>query len=260
MTRRTASSATLALTCLLLIAGPAWAGDPVEDARIAEAETHLENLAAWTKAGDKERLERALPRIEKSHNELRSNTMRAKLQKALGAVVGEEACGRVRMLAADSLGRLNDPKGAWKALKPHMPSVKDATVGPVPLRVIQAAGALAPDSAIGTLTTLMEKGKDANASRHAAQALGKYGWSRNRTRVLTSLAEYLRRLRPGGTNLKAGRAGGEAARERYQILQQSMVAALIEITGRKDLDTADKWLEAWKTHKKKPAELFTFER
>lgn len=186
--------------------------------------------------------------------------MRVKLQKALGKIVGEEACGRVRMLAADSLGRLNDPKGAYKVLKAHLPTGKETAVGPVPLRVIQATGALAPDGAISTLSKLMEKGKDANASRFAAQALGKYGWSKHRTKVLTTLAEYLRRLRPGGSNLKAGRYGGEAARERFQMLQQTMVVALQELTGRKELDTADKWLEAWKAGKKKPAALFTFER
>lgn len=198
--------------------------------------------------------------MEKSHNELRTQAVRVKLQKALGSIVGEEACGRVRSLAADTLGRLNDPKGAYKVLKVHLPTGKETAVGPVPLRVIQATGALAPDSAISTLTKLMEKAKDSNASRFAAQALGKYGWSKQRSKVLSALAEYLRRLRPGGTNLKAGRAGGEAARERYQMLQQTMVASLRELTGRNELDTVDKWLEAWKKGKKKPAAMFTFER
>lgn len=245
---------------LLLGAGPAWAGDPVEEARIAEADTLLANLAAWTKAGDKPRLEKALPKAEKVHNELKTNRVRAKVQKALGAIIGTESCGRVRMLAADSLGRFNDPKGAYKQLKPHLPALKETAAGPVPLRAIQATGALAPDSAISTLTQLMEKAKDANVSRHAVQALGKYGWSRSRNRVLTSMVEYLRRLRPGGTNLKKGRAGGEAARARYQMIAQTMVVALQELTGQKTLDSTDKWLAAWKANKKQAAKLFTFER
>ncbi|MDF1699637.1 MAG: hypothetical protein P1V36_00565 [Planctomycetota bacterium] len=247
-------------TSLLLFAAPAWAGDPVEDARIAEANTLLANLAAWTKAGDKPRLEKALPKAEKVHNELKTNSVRVKVQKAVGAIIGTEACGRVRMLAADSLGRFNDPKGAYKQLKPHLPPVKEAAAGLVPLRVVQATGALAPDTAIGTLTQLMEKAKDANVSRHAVQALGKYGWSRSRNRVLTSMAEYLRRLRPGGNNLKNGRVGGAATRERFRMLEQTMIVALQELTGQKTLDSTEKWLAAWKANKKQAAKLFTFER
>ncbi len=257
----TSSRALLALACLCFLAAPAWAGDPVEDARIAEAKRHLELLSAATKAADKPALERILPKVEKTHNELKTNSWRAKLQKAVGAVVGEEACGRMRSIAADALGRFNDPKGAYKVLKPHLPSTKVTAAGPVPLRVIQAVGALAPDSAIPTLTQLMEKAKDANVARFAVQALGKYGWSRNRQKVLTSIAEYMRKLRPGAIDPRSGRGGGGAAqRERYQILQQTMVVALQELTGQKSLDSAEKWLIAWKEHKKKPAKLFTFKR
>lgn len=232
----------------------------MEDARVREATTLLERLEAWTEAADKDRLEKALPKVEKVHNELRTQSMRVKLQKALGAIVGEEACGRLRLLAADSLGRLNDPDHAWKQLKPHLPDVGDTAVHPVPLRAVQAVGALAPDAAIATLSKLLEKAKDANASRHAAQALGKYGWSKRREAVLKTLAEYLRRVRPSQRGGGKGRGGGEAARERYAMLRDTMVVAMQELTGRKELDSDEKWLEAWKTHKKKPAALFTFER
>ena len=232
----------------------------MEDARVAEATNLLEKLETFTKAADKEKLEQALPKVEKAHNELRTESVRVKLQKALADIVGEEACGRARLLAADSLGRLNDPDGVWKQLKKLLPDVREATVDPVPLRVIQAVGALAPDAAISSLTQLLERGKDANASRHAAQALGKYGWSKRREAVLKTLAEYLRRVRPSQRGGGKGRGGGEAARERYAMLRDTMVVAMQELTGRKELDSDEKWLEAWKTHKKKPGALFTFER
>ncbi len=259
--RRTTSSAALAtLLALALLATPASAGDPVEDARIAEAKNLLEKLDAWTSDANKAKLEAAMPKLVKVHNELKTNSMRAKLQKAAGAMLRKEELGAIRMLAADNLGRMNDPKGAYKQLKPFLPSTKVTAAGPFPLRVIQVVGTLAPEAAISSLTQLMEKAKDSNVSRFAIQALGKYGWSRNRTKVLTSLAEFLRRLRPGGSDLRKGRAGGEAARVRYQFLQQTLVAALLELTGQKAHDTADKWLAAWKANKKTPAKLFAFER
>ncbi|MDA1194611.1 MAG: hypothetical protein O2894_05445 [Planctomycetota bacterium] len=258
---RFALAAALALLPMLFF-GPASAraGDPVEDARVAEAETLLERLAAWTEAEDKPSLETALPRVVKSHNELQTKAVRAKLQKAVGELLGIEALGAIRLAAADTLGQLNDPKGAYDELRGHLPSVKEAAVGPVPLRVIQAVGALAPDAAIASLVSLMEKAEDANVSRYAIQALGRYGWSRQRAKVLSSLAEYLRRLRPAGGNRTKGRGGGEEARQRYDFLQQTLVAALRELTGQDTLDTGDKWLEAWDEHKRNPAKLFTFER
>jgi len=268
--RTTSSRAIAALFGLVLLvvsvgaasvgATPAWAGDPVEDARVAEAKNLLEKLAAWTDDANKAKVEKALPKLVKVHNELKTNAMRGKLQKAAGDMLRKDELGAVRMAVADTLGRLNDPKGAYKQLKPHLPAVKVTAAGPFPLRVIQAVGALAPDSAIPTLTKLMQKAKDNNVARFAIQALGKFGWSRSRTKVLTSLAEFLRRLRPGGSDLRKGRAGGQAARVRYDFLQRTLVAALLELTGQKKYDTVDKWLVAWKANKKTPAKLFAFER
>jgi len=244
---------------LAMGAGSAYAGDPVEDARVAEATNLLERMAAFRAEKKKPELEKALAKLPKIHNELESNSVRAQLQKALGALMADEGLRATRSVAADTLGRLNDPKGAWKQLAPFLPSVKTEAAGPFPLRVIQAVGVLACDTSISFLLKLMEKAKDANVSRYAIGALGKYGWSRRRVAVLGDLAKFLRKLRPGGSGPRKGRGGGRKARERYNFLQLSLVSALNELTGQK-IASADLWLAAYKDHKKSPAKMFTFER
>ena len=247
----------------LLAAGvglpPALAGDPVEDARIATTETLLERLATFRVEKKRPDLERALARVPKAHNGLKTNAVRAKLRAELGRVMGDEALGSTRAVAAGTLGELNDPKGAWKVLKPFLPKLKLEAAGPFPLRVIQAVGQVACEASIASLLKLMEKAKDPNVSRYAIGALGKYGWSKRRASVLSDLVEFLRKLRPGGTDPRKSRGGGQAARERYNFLQLSLVAAMNELTGQK-FDSADKWLAAYKDNKKALAKLFTFER
>lgn len=260
MARATASSSTFfAVLGSLLLASAAYAGDPVEEARVAEAATFLANLETWNEAASKPDIERALPKLEKIHNELQTSSVRDKLQRAAGDLLANEGLGGLLLSVADTCGRLNDPKGMWSILRRHLPSVKDEAVGPLPLRVVQAIGALAPDDAIASLEQIMEKAKDNNASRYAVQALGKYSLSKHRTKVLASLLETLRKLQPG-VGGGQGRGGGAAARERYQFLEATFVGALAELTGQKKYDAVEPWLEAYKTHKKKLDELFTSER
>lgn len=223
------------------------------------AESFLETLEGLQAQQDRPKLDAALVRVVKIHNELRTDAVRARLQRAVGELLGDEALGATRMKAADALGRFNDPTGVWKVLRSHLPSVKEKACGPLPLRVVQAVGSVAPDAAIPQLTKLMEKAEDANVSRYAIQALGKYGWSRRRAKVLASLASFLQRLRPGGVDPRKGRGGGEEARQRYEFLRATLVAAMNEITGQK-IEGPDPWLEAVKANKRSLEKLFLIER
>jgi hypothetical protein len=245
---------------LLLFPAAAFAGDPVEDARIRESESFIETLARFAEARDKKALAEALPRFVKIHNELKTEGARAKVRRAVGALLDDEELGAVRMKAADAFGRINDPKGGWQELRGHMPDVSIEACGPFPLRVVQAVGALAPDEAITALRRLMEKAKDANVSRYAIQALGKYGWSSKRVRILKDLATLLSKMRPGAIDPRKGRGGGgEAARQRYQFLRETLTAALNELTGQA-LESADAWIVFYKENKKSPKKLFKVER
>ncbi len=259
MGRATASRAFALAVLWLCLAGRAQAADPAEDARAREADRLITKLDASVAAGKRQDVERALPRLVKLHNELKSASVRGKLLKAAGRVMATASLGATRTAAATALQDVNDPKAAWKELKRFMPSVKVVAAGPFPLGVVQSVGVLAPDGALPTLLQLMGKAKDDNVARYAIQALGKYGWSKQRVRVLGALLSYLKRLRPGGTNIRKGKAGGAASRGRYQFLRATLVAALDELTGRKFAEV-DKWLAAYKEHKRKLDALFTFKR
>ncbi len=249
---------SLIACALLLFAAPVQAGDPVEEARIRDAENALSVLANLEKAKDKARLAEALANLEKMHNALKTDSMRGKIQSAIGGLIKSDDLGAVRMKAADSLGRLNDPRGAYAQLKGHLPAVKVTAAGPLPLRVIQAVGSLAPDAAIAPLKRLMEKAKDANVSRYAIQALGKYGWSKKRVSILKDMGSFLTKLRPG-VGPKGGRGGGRKARERYSFLSGTLTAALNELTGQ-ELVSAEEWLALYKANKKSPKKLFKVDR
>ncbi len=247
---------TLLLLCL---AGSARAADPAEEARVREASTLIKRLAEYAAAKQKADVERSLPRLVKLHNELKSKTVRGKLLAAAADLMQNEDLGGARMAVAGALAEVNDPKGAWKHLKGLLPSVKVTASGLLPLRVIQTVGALAPDAALPTLLQLMQKAKDANVARYAIQALGKYGWSKQRVKVLAELLDYLRKLRPGASGGKGGKAGGAEARRRFNFVRETLLVALGELTGQKLLDE-DKWLAAHKANKKSLGKLFTFER
>lgn len=246
------------LGTLLVLAGPARAGDPAEEARVRDAENALSVLARLEEQRDKPGLSAAFAKLVKVHNELRTDAMRGRIQAALGDLVGNDDLGAVCMKAADALGRLNDPKGAYNQLRRHLPPVKLEAAGPLPLRVIQAVGALAPEAAIGSLVRLMEKAKDANVSRHAIQALGKYGWSKKRVSILKELGGFLLKLRPGVVG-PGGKGGGREARDRYDFLSGTLTAALNELTGQ-ELVGPDEWLALYKANKKTPKKLFKVDR
>ena len=111
----------LAALAVLVSAAPAQAADPVEDARVAEAENLLARLAEFREARKKADLERAFGRLPKIHNELKTAAVRVRLQKALADVMGADALGGTRCPAADTLGRLNDPRVPGRHSSPSCP-------------------------------------------------------------------------------------------------------------------------------------------
>jgi hypothetical protein len=247
----------------LLLLGP-WAAaraeDPLEAGRVLAAEHLLEVFATFLEADRGPEAAEAFPRLVEAHNTLRTEPVRRRILASLAEALDQEALGLdVRLQAADALGRVNDADGAWKHLKRHVPDRREEAAGPLPLRVLQAVGALAPDGALKVLTDLMEKAEDANVSRHAIQALGKYGWSKRRVKVLEALVDAMRRLRPGGLDPRKGRGGGEAVRERFAFLQETFVAALDELTGR-EIGSVDGWFAAVEAHRRDLEALFLVER
>lgn len=250
------TSVPLLLVAIAVGGAAAWAEDPLEKVRIEDAQSLLARIGTLHEAKDRAALEAELPGLVRLHNELLHTGMRSKLQAAAGDLVGDEELGALRLLAVDALAQLKDPDGAWKQLRPHVPAPADETVPQLGLRVLDAVGRLAPHAAIPSLVALMEKGKDLNAARYAAAALGGYGWSKKRAKVLGELGTQLRRLRPGGLEASPdGRGAGQALRERYDALGATILDALNRLTGQR-IDGPDQWLEALEKAEKDPESLF----
>lgn len=244
--------------CLLLIAlhsGLAHGEDPLEALRQEDVATCVGRLGAARLQAQKDQVRPLLDEAVALHNLLASDTHRRRLQAAVGALLGDESMGGARLDAADALGRFKDPDGAYRQLRPHLPGVRDEAASPLAIRVLDAVGALAPDAAAAVLTDLMQKAADVNVARHAIQALGGYGWSRRRLKVLDSLLETLRRLRPAGPDARSGRGSGAGSRERYNALQPALVEAMNRLTGQQ-LAGPDQWFALAEAHKKDLEPIF----
>ncbi len=218
----------------------------------AEANTLVTKIKGLRKAKDSAAMQSALTNLVTLHNLLSSKTVRHSLQHVAGQVLTDKKMGADRIAAAEALGKLNDPAGAFKHLKPALPSKKTEAAGPVELAALKAVGASAADRAIPTLLELMSKGKDNNVSKEAVVALGAFGTSKKRVTVVVEVVDFLRLLKPQRT---PGKRVGAATRERWNTLQRPLINSLNRLTGQK-VRSSDGWLELYKAHKKSPKKLF----
>ena len=246
---RTAGIATL----LLLLAAPlAWSAPPALPTTV---EPFLVKLNALAEAKDNLALAPALKHLVKLHNASRSKKERTALVKAAGAVLRNKDLGSARCEAADALGRLNDDKAAFQQLSKALPSVKDRTVDALGLRVVGAIGYLAPDAGVNPLLHIAEKAADPNAAIHAVRALGGFGYSKHRARILTTLLKRSKARAPGQSR-PGDRGANPELRRMWQQLSGEIVTALNVLTGRKVPDI-EGWYALHKEHKKKVEKLFT---
>ena len=181
--------------------------------------------------------------------------MRNALVQMAGRILRDKTLGSARAEAADALGRLNDESAAYKQLSKALPSYKDRTVDALGLRVIGAIGYLAPDAGVSSLLTLAERSADPNAATHAVRALGGFGYSRHRGKILASLLKRSKARAPGGTR-KGDRGVDDEARRLWQALSDEIVSALNTLTGRRVADIQG-WYTLQKQHKKSLEKLFT---
>lgn len=221
----------------------------------ATVEPFLEQLHAMVETRDKPALTKALVHLVTLHNNSKSKKDRAALVKAAGEILRDKALGSARAEAADALGRLNDEKGAFRQLAKALPSIKDGTVDALGLRVIGAIGYLAPDAGANPLLNLAERCADPNAAIHAVRALGDFGYSKHRARILASLLKRSKARAPGQTR-PGGRGTDIEARRLWQALSREIVTALNKLTGRTVADI-EGWYALQREHKKKLEKLFT---
>ena len=242
-----------------LVLGAAWVHGPRtaradEAERIAQAAVLVERIDALRKAQDRPPLEAELGKVAALHNALDDKPTRARLQVAVGDVLDEDALAATRLKAADVLGELRDEK-VWTQLKREWPSVELEAALPLHLRVVAAAGKVAASASTTPLLELARKSKDPNLVRAAVEALGGFGWAKNRLTILTELGELI-----AMTDMTGGRKGvTPAVAEGWRLLKPTLLKALNDLTGRSEA-ALESWTALFKQHKKDPEKLFLRER
>ena len=131
------------------------------------------------------------------HNALDDKPMRARLQAAVGDVLAEEALAATRLKAADVLGDLHDEK-VWTPAEARVAGADLEAALPLHLRVVAAAGKVAACASVTPLLDLAKKAKDPNLVRASVEALGGFGWAKNRVTILLDLGGLIP-LTEGGT-------------------------------------------------------------
>ncbi|MDJ0521277.1 MAG: hypothetical protein QNJ90_04310 [Planctomycetota bacterium] len=232
---------------LLFLTAPAIAAD--DAANLEGAKTLVAEIAAARKAKDAAATEAAAKKAVALHNGLEDKGLRGKLQKELGAALKSRHVAGAHGAVIESLGGLDDPKGAYKQLKRHMPGPKTEQATDREKAVLKAVDKLAPDAALKDLYDLAEKAKDYEAGALAIAALGSFKTSKKRVAILETLIKLLQRFQPVGDSI------GQATRDRWAALSQPLVSACNEITGQKIRDPGE-WQDFWKANKKKPKDIF----
>lgn len=245
-----------ALAALPLACPAAARADETE--RIAQAVALADQIEALRKAQDKTALEPQLGKVAALHNALDDKPTRARLQAVVGDVLHEEALAVVRLKAADVLGDLHDER-AWTQLKREWPSTDLEAALPLHLRVVAAAGRLAAAASTPSLLDLAKKAKDPNLVRAAIEALGGFGWAKNRVTILTDLGGLIP-LTDGGA--AGGARGAKVSAETaaaWRALKPALLKTLNDLTGRSE-PALEAWTALLKAHKKDPESLFLREK
>lgn len=242
----------LSLVLALLLPGRPAGADAA--ARAAEANALLARLVALVKAKDRAGLEPELAKVAAVHNALDDAALRGRLQAAVGDALGEADLGSARVKAAEVLGDLHDER-VWLQLKRALPAPELEAALPVHLAVVKAAGRVAAPAAAAPLSELARKARDPNLSRAAIEALGGFGWARNRAGVLRDLLDLVPLTDGGaGGGARGAKASPEAAAA-WRALKPTLLASLNTLTGRTEA-SLEHWQALEKQHRKDLEALF----
>jgi hypothetical protein len=251
------------LSCALFTAltaafAPGHAAHADETERVVQAKALADKLDALRKAQDKTPLEAELAKVAALHNALDDKPMRARLQAAVGDVLADEPLGAVRLKAADVLGEIHDEK-VWTQLKRAWPTADLETALPLHLRVVASAGKVAAAASVTPLLDLAKKAKDPNLVRASVEALGGFGWAKNRVSILLDLGGLIPLTEGGAAGGVRGAKVSPESAAAWRELKPALLKALNALTGRSEA-ALEAWTALLKEHKKKPEDLFVRER
>lgn len=245
------------LTWLLLsvaFGGGARVARADEAGRVAEANALAERIEALRKAKDRTGVEPEVAKVAALHNGVDDKAVRARLQSVLGDLLADEDLGSARLVAADALAECHDEK-VWAQLKRVFPAPEVEAGLPVQVRVVAAAGKVAAAVSATPLLDLARKGRDPNLVRAAIEALGGFGWAKNRVTVLVELGDLIPLTDGGAAGGARGAKTSPETAAAWRALKPTLLAALNTLTGRGEA-SLDLWVALLKEHRKKPEALF----
>ncbi len=235
---------------LCLLAAPvAFAADDGETLDLAKDAIKAIEKARKDKSVDA--LAEACVRAIELHNGLEGDSMRKKLQAAVGGVLRSKKAAALHGEALNALEQMDDGDGVFKQLKPVLPGNGDAKVDSHGLHAIQIVGSVPSKKGIKYLTALAFNGKSAEARVEAVGSLGKYRDLKNgRVDALKSLLDLLVKLRP-----EPGKPAAEAQKKAWSTLELPLVEALDELTF-KELKKTQTWVDWYAANKTKLKAVF----
>jgi hypothetical protein len=256
------------LSGLLCLAAGVAADETDLSARVT---AHLALIAEHEKAGDPAAL---VMDVKTAVALFQEAAAEEKVQLELVKAVGGLSKSRDETLAIAAIGALGEMKheeGA-KYLKSHLRVFDEDVVDPVVTAAIEASGQIAADGAVAALIKMVEKSENYDVAAKAMRALGNFGRSRHRTKILEALVDTTKRVKPGGPPRRGGPpespAGGAGSGEpppmtnpnrgstaRWGVLAPVLPEALNQLTGQQ-FPSADDWFDLVDEHKRNLNDLF----
>lgn len=196
--------------------------------------------------------------------------VQTKVLETLGGLTKVRFDEQIVMGVFTDLAGLEDPRGA-KYIRPFLKQKKPTQAPKVLRAAVEAAGLLPHDSLVGPLLKIVDKSKTWPVAASAMEALGSYGRSKKRVKILEALVKTTLKSRSGGKGRMGGGSGGGMGDEfvpdgyipqseggpsgRWASLAGELGPTLNKLTGQKVTSLSD-WFLLVKQRKGKLGSLF----
>lgn len=251
--RATAVALTIGLACTSFVFA--------ESAKL-DARALTKQMDEHLRAGDADAITTHLTTLARAYPVAADDADRARLLKSVARVLRFKD-DDVRSAALDAFDDMGNA-AAWRYYRSLLRGADGKVFRPLMRQAIQLTGSLTPEAAVPTLTKIMKKAKRPEAAAEAMRALGRFGASKHRVRILGEIVQTTRKEKPGyrgrDNPIYVGRSySGADTRDRWQALVGTMVRSANELTGRNILSAED-WFALWRENRRDPRVLFVQEQ
>jgi hypothetical protein len=244
---------TLAAAVLCAASVPAARADDAAVPVATQVKAVIAEIDAAEKAKDEQAIATATKRVSPLYKSTQDAGLRTSLAKALGGVVKNAKVGVfARRAALGALVETEDGPTAWKALSGAFPGHDSEDPDKFDVDVVKAVGQLHPDGAIDVLLESFQKSKMAYLAAESVRALGNYGKSKQRERILLEIVKIGKNMVP--SRGKTAAASPETV-ARWGEVSGGIGQALDGLTGQKVGDPIE-WFKRVDEAKKNLKSLF----